>query len=325
MEPSVLGYYGKMPVSPEFLRCHAGGADIQDLDEWFQQGIHQAKRRLAAAWARKYEGAGVWNFLYVPEAGSRFFTGLVMPGKDAAGREFPFFYFLRVDRSAFQGPPWLAPLELEPVFSESPGVIGRAAAEKDVTSFRAHMDALSAPPLDAGSVEKSYLRHIQQQKMGEFWAAVLGDFSNPAKYYLDRWLGECLKPLSVDHARGLAWGLAFPLLPATRRQTHDVPFWLDLASRHLGYPRPPTFVVWNRTPSRGRPRMMACYGKGPANPVLFMVMSDQEDSTWFDLASDTKARAAAAREQGPAGRRAILDDPDQSLDSFLTRTASTKV
>jgi type VI secretion system protein ImpM len=325
MESSVLGYYGKMPVSPEFLRRHAGGSDIQDLDQWFQQGIHQAKCRLGATWSREYEGAGCWNFLYVPESGSRFFTGLVMPGKDVAGREFPFFHFLRVERDAFKGPPWLAPLELEPVFCELQNVIGRAAADKDLAGFHAHMDALSTPLLDAGSAETSYLRHTQQQKMGEFWTAVLGDFSNPAKYYLDCWLGECLKSLSFDQTRGLAWGLVFPLLPAARQQTHDVPFWLDLASRHLGYPRPPTFVLWNRRPSRGRPRMMACYGKGPANPMLFMVLSDQEDRTWFDLASDAKAEASATREYGSASRRAILDDPDQSLDSFLTKTIPTKV
>ena len=321
MEPSVLGYYGKLPLSAEFLRRHAGGADMQELDRWFQQGIHQAKDRLGAAWSREYEGAGGWNFLYVPESGSRFFTGLVLPGKDTAGREFPFFYFLRVDREAFQGPPWLAPLELEPVFCEFQNVIGHAAADKDLASFRAHLDALSTPSVDAGSAEKSYLRRLQEQKMGEFWTAVLGDFSNPGKYSLDRWLGECFKSKEFDQTRGLAWGLVFPLLPAIRQQAHDVPFWLDLASRHLGYARQPTFALWNRRPPRGRPRMMACYGKGSANPLLFMVLSDREDQTWFDLTAGAKANAS---EYGSPSRRAILDDPDQSLDSFLTKTTPTE-
>jgi hypothetical protein len=187
------------------------------------------------------------------------------------------------------------------------------------------MDGLAAPPLDAGSAEKNYLRHAQEQKMGEFWAGVLGNFSSPAKYYLDHWLRECLKPLNLDPTRGLAWGLRFPLLPATQCQTHDVPFWLDLTCRHLGSPRPPTLVLWNRRPANGQPCMMACFGKGQANPVLFMVRSNLADDTWFELASEDKARKSTATGYGAGGRREILDDPELSLESFLMKTTSTMV
>jgi len=44
MNDVVCGYYGKLPVSPEFLRLHATGPEVRALDDWFERGIQTGRR-----------------------------------------------------------------------------------------------------------------------------------------------------------------------------------------------------------------------------------------------------------------------------------------
>jgi type VI secretion system ImpM family protein len=313
----VLGYYGKLALSSEFIRHNAAGAEIQNLDRWFQQGIHHAKSRIQKTWSAEFQDAGFWNFLYVPERGTRVLIGMLTPGHDAAGREFPFFFFVRVERAYFRGAPWLLPLALEGFLSETERVIAKTERQRDLHALHSELQALSIPSFDVGETEKIYFQCLRDQNAGEFWRALLGDFSNPTKYYLDHWLRECLKPLSADPSRGLGWGLKLPLFPAGSGPYYDVSLWVDLMSRHLRSRLEPTLLLWNRAPSNARPCMIACFGTLIPNLVLFTVRPGLEDKTWFELAPDFNNKDSIVLGSVDGRRRAILDDADMSMESFL--------
>ena len=38
-----VGCFGKLPIYADFIRYNASGPEIQEMDQWFQEGIHSAK------------------------------------------------------------------------------------------------------------------------------------------------------------------------------------------------------------------------------------------------------------------------------------------
>ena len=101
MNAPVCGYYGKLPVSPEFLRLHAAGPELRELDEWFERGVQYAKAKAGSEWPTLLAQADIWNFLFVPEGNGRVVCGAVFASRDQAGRSFPFLTFLLLERRDF--------------------------------------------------------------------------------------------------------------------------------------------------------------------------------------------------------------------------------
>ena len=44
------GFMGKIPARPDFVRHHAGSAEIQVLDQWIHEGIAYLARRFPSDW-----------------------------------------------------------------------------------------------------------------------------------------------------------------------------------------------------------------------------------------------------------------------------------
>ena len=110
MSAPVCGYYGKLPVSPEFLRLHAAGPELRELDEWLERGVQYAKAQTGPEWPALLAQADIWNFLFVPEGNGRVVCGAVFASRDQAGRSFPFLTFLLLERRDLSPVPWLIPL-----------------------------------------------------------------------------------------------------------------------------------------------------------------------------------------------------------------------
>src|SRR5690348_7949756 len=108
---SVLrGYYGKLPLSPEFLRLHAAGPELRWLDEWLQLGVLYAKSTEGSRWSTLVKESVVWNFLYAPADRRRIVCGALFMSQDKAGRSFPFLSFLLLQDESLFRDLWLVPL-----------------------------------------------------------------------------------------------------------------------------------------------------------------------------------------------------------------------
>ena len=77
-------------VSPEFLRLHAAGPELRELDEWLERGVQYAKAQSGSEWPALLVQADIWNFLFVPEGNGRVVCGALFASRDQAGRSFPF-------------------------------------------------------------------------------------------------------------------------------------------------------------------------------------------------------------------------------------------
>jgi type VI secretion system protein ImpM len=320
VEPLSLGCYGKLPLSPEFIRYNANGLEVQALDQWFQAGIHQAKSRIGSSWSTEYLQSGPWNFLFAPEGGSHFLMGVLMPSKDRAGREFPLFLFLRLPVAPLKSRIWLAPLGADVFLRHANQQAHREWHGMELPQFRDSLDAWTIPSLDEIlSAEQVYEEYLRTQTMEGFWKDLLGNFHHPVKYFLDEALRMCLEPIRKQHSKGLAWSLKFPLLESSETETFDLPYWLDLSARLMGSADVPLHLLWHRGPSKVRSCLMATFGKPLPSLVMYLIRQGQADKACYDLAPESLCEDDARLKSINPTRREVLDNGCISLDRFLSQ------
>ena len=187
MYSSTLGYYGKLPLSAEFIRCQASGAEIDALDQWIREGMFHAKSTLGPSWSMEFMQGDQWTFLYLPPDRSRFLVGLLKPSQDKAGREFPFLIYLLLERKEFHEIPWCAPMHFREFFLFIYLLLEDIRTEADLNRVQFRLQALS--PVEAPEttfIETRYHAELLHRRMREYWTDVLGGFDSTQKYDLLR-------------------------------------------------------------------------------------------------------------------------------------------
>lgn len=321
MAEYTLGYYGKLPLSFEFIRYNAAGIEIEELDQWLREGMQYSKSQLSASWSADFSQSDTWNFLYVPRVGSRFVCGVWMPSRDKAGREFPFLVYVLTPSSSFPGSKWFSPLEFGAFFVQSRQALKDIERESDVNIVRQRLGALTTPVLgDTLSAERFYREKIQRTTAREFWTEMVGDFDHPKKYCIDHSLSVSLAPLRHQPSQQLAWGLKFPLFRQTHEESYDLPFWSDFMSGLAGSRREPALLLWNRTPAKVEPCFLVGFGGPATRMMLFLVHPDREDEAWLDLSCDKAQEHQDLVAHLEPRRKELIDQPDLSLELLIRKT-----
>jgi type VI secretion system protein ImpM len=315
MEECVLGYYGKLPLWPEFLRLNAGGSEVQDLDRWFQEGMHVARRQFGPEWNDGFKKFSPWNLLFCPEGSLRFLIGVCVASCDSAGREFPFFLFLRVERGAFRLPLSFAPVCFGACLRAFREQLQNNSDAKDIKELRAGLEKLDVSTLpDASSILEAYRQYVQTETVGQFWSHIFGDFDDQRKYYVDKNLRDSVEPLSREPVGRLPWGLKFPLMPGSFEDAYDIPVWLDCIARWWKHSAQPTLLLWNRSWGMGEASLLTVAKRPSARNFLFMTQPDLKDESWFDLASVCDGMNS---DVNLASRGNLLANRSLTLDAYL--------
>jgi type VI secretion system protein ImpM len=303
-----LGYYGKLPLSSEFIRCQAAGAEIDELDQWLREGMYHAKSNLGSSWSTDFSQTDSWGFLYLPRDQGRFLSGLLRPSRDKAGREFPFLVYLLLEREDFHEMPWCAPMHFKDFFEQSHRLLSDVSAESDLNRLQFRLQALApVERSETSSVETRYHAELLRHRMRDHWADLFGEFDNARKYqvlqsFLHRGLG--LNSSTQRH-----WQAKLPLLSLSKEETYDLPYWIDLASRASGHEPDAGILLWNRWSSKVKPSLFASLGCATPELVLYLIHPER----WQNGLSD----AGESGEQLTEAGRALLDDGEVTLEAFL--------
>ena len=285
MNTPVSGYYGKLPVSPEFLRLHAAGPELRELDEWFQLGVQYAKAKAGLEWSSLVASADIWNFFFVPEGNGRLVCGAVFPSHDRAGRSFPFLTFLLLERRDLPPTPWLIPLRCGPFLVKTRQFLQQLRADLDWNVFRSHAESLDGDiDIDRdASLEAGFEDYLSQTTTKEFWSRLCVATDHPE--HGDHEHTVQLQPAGEQSGEGATWGRLLPLLKGQTAETYDLPFWLELHSRLLGVKKgtwPALFAFWNRAPSKVAPCALLSFGRPSPHLTRFIVSPEVHDEAWSD-------------------------------------------
>ena len=285
MNRPVSGYYGKLPVSPEFLRLHAAGPELRELDEWLERGMQYAKAKAGSEWSALVAQADIWNFLFVPEGNGRVVCGAVFASRDRAGRSFPFLTFLLLERHDLPPTPWLIPLRCRTYLGKTGQLLQQLRADLDWNTFRARVESVPVEFDSDASIEAGFEDYVSQTTTQVFWSR-LCDEANHAQADRLRQDRSVNRHLGGEQSgEGATWGRHLPLLKGQTVETYDLPFWLELHARLLGVKQgtwPALVAFWNRAPSKVEPCALLSFGRPSPHLTRFIVSPDVQDEAWCD-------------------------------------------
>lgn len=318
MEYFSIGCFGKLPIYPDFIRLNASSIEVQQLDRWFQEGIHFSRSRLGRDWERDFSKADPWNFVFSPEGSSNFLIGGYIPSQDREGRHYPFFLFLRVEKAAFEVPVYFAPLTFTLFLSRCREMLQADWSGIDLKVFLSDLKLITvAPSEDSVRVQKAYLCQLQDQTISSFWTDLLGDFGHPRKYLLLQSLYDLLQPLKNQPLNKFGLGLKFPLVLMDLKECCDIPFWFELSFRLLGKENGAPVFFWNRNTSKGSPCMLAFFSQPSFKNLLFLIRPDMDGDCWYDLAPLDGRNDRKIMDKVPNALRDLLENRELSLSAFL--------
>ena len=315
MYSSVLGYYGKLPLSAEFIRCQASGTEIDELDRWLREGMYHAKSHLGSSWSKDFAQGDPWGFLYVPRQGRRFLIGLLKPSQDKAGREFPFLVYLLLDREEFHEFPWCAPMHFKEFFAQSHRLLADVGAESDLARLQFRLQALSpVEGPETSSIETRYHAELLRRRLRDHWADLFGGFENSRKCQVLQSLLH--RGAGLNSSNPLQWLAKLPLSSSSKEETYDLPFWMDVASHASDHSLDAGLLFWNRWLTRGKPVLFVSLECPTPQLLLYLIHPESWENAQPGVGTE-------GEELSDAGR-ALLDDSEVTLEAFLQRVSGLR-
>lgn len=89
----ILACTGKLPLYADFLRSNLNTAEAIALDKWLQSGFQFLSQRRRSTFKEVFNRFPKLEFIMFGDKTMRPVTGVVIPGKDQSGREYPFVIF----------------------------------------------------------------------------------------------------------------------------------------------------------------------------------------------------------------------------------------
>ena len=283
MTEAVWGYYGKLPLSPEFLRLHAAGPEVRELDVWFECGIQYAKAKAGSEWPVLVDQADIWNFLFVPEGNGRVMCGAVFASRDRAGRSFPFLMFLLLECRRVPPAPWLIPLKCRVFLEKTRPLLQQLRVDLDWDTFRERTDSLSTEVDPDAAIEAGFHDYLSRTTIEEFFRRLFCPSDDPQQHDSGQAYVIPRDPIREPFGKEAGGGRQLPLLKGQKAETYDVPFWLELHTRWCDVttkPLPTSVTFWNRDPSRVEPCVLLSLGCPSPRLTRFLVTPDVPDDAW---------------------------------------------
>lgn len=89
-EPTVAGWFGKLPALGDFASRRLSSEFIDAWDGWLQRSLAASHRQLGERWLEVYLTSPIWRFALLGQVcGPEPWAGVLMPSVDKVGRYFP--------------------------------------------------------------------------------------------------------------------------------------------------------------------------------------------------------------------------------------------
>lgn len=87
------GCVGKLPVYVDFIRVNLSTEEALMLDKWIQNGFSHLTRQRMERFKQVFSHFPEWRFILFGNNHFRTVAGVMVPGQDQSGREYPFVVF----------------------------------------------------------------------------------------------------------------------------------------------------------------------------------------------------------------------------------------
>lgn len=229
-----IGYFGKLPAYPDFIKNNAGTDEIIKLDNWIQTGITKAKDILKSDWKDVYRNSPRYNFLYPFPNSSKIMLGIMFPGTDKSDREFPFLAYLIMKNNTLKHTPahilTLVYLKLFGFFNNE---FKHSPEGESISAFRNIIENVQMHDPPDEVIE--YQNYLSATTVNKYFERTFGSFDTHTKYkvlgYLDKFFsGKFNSELKRSSNTAIPDAIKISLNYEEDFKELDIAFLFDLAS-----------------------------------------------------------------------------------------------
>jgi type VI secretion system protein ImpM len=101
IDMSNLGFFGKIPLTGDFIHRRMSSVFMNRWDEWLKVNILHSQQKLGDRWLPIYSQSPMWRFCIAPGViDDKAYLGIMIPSVDSVGRYFPLTVAQAVDKKA---------------------------------------------------------------------------------------------------------------------------------------------------------------------------------------------------------------------------------
>jgi len=317
-----VGCFGKLPLSPEFIRVNAKGATLQNFDQWMQEGLLWCRAKLGPQWRNDFLQSESWNFLFQIPKQKEWLIGVMTPSQDKAGRGFPMTLFLRIEN--FYGDQKLIsmlPLLLQDFLENAKHLLQEGWKDISLLEFREKVRKLIQPV----SLKQEHVSQLYHEFLNSYsLKAFLGMCGVATQRLTESEVKGMVQKMVTEHRPSInSQGgqlMSFPLInePAF---PFEIPFWMEYVHSINGKQMAAPLLFWNKCPSKGRAVLLA--QDAPVAPKSFwsLLHSDQRLETVWEMQSIEEAERLLVEEELMVGEQFKDRVKDETLNDLLQKQA----
>jgi type VI secretion system protein ImpM len=300
------GCLGKLPLHGDFIRYNAAGAEVQELDEWVQEGIHECYNM--SGFSRAFDSAPTAHFIYRSRRSGRIVAGLFKPSVDRAGRRYPFMVYTVIDAGALGQDTSYLPAAMDSFMASAHEMLEFSASAINLNTFLAAFEGLRFRP-DMVEARKQFARFVLANQAGAYFNDCFRHGDDPRRFAA---VGGVVEGVGT---RSGVLALRLPL----RDSDAEAAFWLELARRFADGDGMPTLTFWNLPQGENPGRVHMAWGELSSRYFQAFVLPNQGGLSVRDLAGGRDAVDGRWIEYGQARFGSVLEDGSLKLSDLLQR------
>jgi len=313
------GYFGKLAKCGDFIRYNSSSQEINEFDQWLQEGLYFAKTQFNEQWDLVYEISPMYHFLFFPDNRDRFLLGVFRPSYDKSERKYPFLLSINIDREKIENvlvP--LIPIVFKQFFQQAQELINRAFRGWEIEEIIDNADKIVMPIPNREVVEVGeYKQYFETTNLETFWRGLFGDFEDPRKYLLFKNLTEIILPFRDQNADRLGLGFRFPLNDGNQTVYEDVSFWIQACLSLLRNNSVLPNLFWT-FPKDDNKNYLYLFFRQPSSKIFVqLVQSSLDNDNICKLEEEGMDKFTDSAQQISARDHALLDNKELLLVDFL--------
>lgn len=228
--PPIVGCFGKLPATGDFIRHNAGGEELASFDRWLGASMDFAQRSLGGTFDATYQRA-VGLFIFRgdtkgDEEPSRGLVGAWAASGDNAGRSYPMVVFASYDYSQLVNVGAAAPIALWK-FLTGAYELATQGRTWPVQTFVDRVARLEAPNIeDPEASSAPYRKWLADNSMKALWETGFG--SDASRYWVLSNVVESVEPFRGSELPQTGLALRMPIGAG---DAYATAVWIDMVLR----------------------------------------------------------------------------------------------
>jgi len=311
-----IGCFGKLPISPEFIKVNASGSALQAFDQWLQEGIHYARTK-HKGWSEDFLKMDTWNFVFTSPDNQELLIGIVSPKQDRAGRTFPFLLFICTDRREWSKPLYLVPAMCADFLQHAREMAERGWENSNVQTFRSQIQNVEFPELK--DQQDAYETYLQSHTVPQFFEDIFEQDAGTGRSNIREVMMQHLVSLRDDQGASTDTSIRIPLRSREPLSAFDVVFWIEIVSKLWDEQGNGSMYFWVHHPKADMPYLFVT--TQPASPKIFLGLVQSSRHS-----QDTAIHENTNDDSQPFQQSDNLDHvTDELPEAALTMNTSSKI